>query len=375
MTEGSFEKLSKLFDDGEFTEILKYANGQYFFKLRSMSRTKILKELCAFCGIRTPKRNLFQEIFNEKNISEMDLDKFANKSYTTKLDIYNTTEDTLYVQLYKMHVHDWGGLYQNGLEKTIVDKYVKKIVDYNCLETMIGGKIHESMSGYVKTSWYNHWTTILIENMFKSHSKIFPAIGQVKNLDFFWNNIPFDLKVTYLPDGYISEKRKQCGLRGEQTLMQEFARKHDIPYDHTTKSRHTARQLITAISESQTEEARSFMEDLQRVRTSILNNAVADSHELATWLYANQGTRRFDRAYRLYLVLVDINNFEGSWKMKRNRDLVPQKIAEFLSHDPRELLMDIQFLWERNLLKTKCVLFFIIKNTKSTSVSNNHADT
>ena len=57
-------------------------------------------------------------------------------------------------------------------------------------------------------SWYNHWTSIIIEDIFKDHANVLPAVGLVKKIDFFVRDVPFDLKVTYLPEGYLKEKRQ-----------------------------------------------------------------------------------------------------------------------------------------------------------------------
>ena len=325
-----------------------------------MSRKDILTELCKFCGIAVPERDLFRTVF-DKNIPIAELDKFVCRAHTTKLADYDTTEDELYAQLYEMHILDWGGLYQNGLEKTIVNNYVKKIVDYDCLEEKINDQLHESMSGYVKSSWYNHWTTILIEDMFGRHERVIPAIGKVKNVDFFWDDIPLDLKITYFPIGYMTKKRNEIGLSSELAMMQRFAKDNKIPYDGSTRNRNAAKELFSMISESHAAEARSFITKLRNIRTSILSDTIANPKSLATWLYAKQGERRFDRVYRFYLVLVDMDNFEDSWKMKRNRDLIPQKIAEFLSNDPQEKIMDIQFEWKNEMLDTKCVVLFIVR--------------
>ena len=260
-----------------------------------------------------------------------------------------------------MHILDWGGLYQNSLEKTIVNNYVKKIVDYGCLEKKINDQLHESMSMYVKSSWYNHWTTILIEDMFGRHENVIPAIGKVKNVDFFWDDVPFDLKITRFPDGYVTKKRKEIGLRNELITMRKFAKDNNIPHDRSTKNRNAAKELFSLINKSHAAEAHSFITNLRNIRTSILSDAIANPKPLATWLYAEQGVRRFDKTYRFYLVLVDMDNFEDSWKMKQNRDLIPQKIAEFLSNDPQEEIMDIQFKWENETFDTKCVLLFIVR--------------
>ena len=71
-------------------------------------------------------------------------------------------------------------------------------MNYNELNARIDNELHNSMAGYVRSSWYNNWTTILIEDMFKENNRILPAIGKVKHLDFFWNDIPLDLEVTHL---------------------------------------------------------------------------------------------------------------------------------------------------------------------------------
>src|SRR5208337_5013298 len=123
----------------------------------------------------------------------------------------------------------WGGLHQNSLEKTIVDNYVKKIPNYDRLNEAIEHELYSSMRGYVLCSWYNHWTSIVIEDVFKDHVNVLPAVGLVKKIDFFIKDIPFDLKVTYLPEGFLAQDRQQSGLRPELTLLKRAARQFNIP--------------------------------------------------------------------------------------------------------------------------------------------------
>lgn len=40
---------------------------------------------------------------------------------------------------------------------------------------------------------------IVIEDVFKDHPSVIPAVGLVKKIDFFLHGVPFDLKATYLP--------------------------------------------------------------------------------------------------------------------------------------------------------------------------------
>ena len=95
MSEASFEKLSRLFNEGNFTQLLRFENGLYFLKLRAMSRNDILTKLCKFCDIAVPERDFFRTIF-DKNIPIAKLDKFVCQVHTTKLADYDTTEDELY---------------------------------------------------------------------------------------------------------------------------------------------------------------------------------------------------------------------------------------------------------------------------------------
>jgi hypothetical protein len=45
---------------------------------------------------------------------------------------------------------------------------------------------------------------------------------------------------------------------------------------------------------------------------------------------------RFDASNRLFIILIDINNFEESWKLKRNTKLLTSKIVEYLDNFSKE---------------------------------------
>ena len=80
-------------------------------------------------------------------------------------------------------------------------------------------------------SWYNHWTSIIIEDVFRDHPNVLPAVGQVKKIDFFVHDVPFDLKVTYLPEGFLKDRRKADGLKPELTLLKKTVRACNIRFD------------------------------------------------------------------------------------------------------------------------------------------------
>lgn len=143
--------------------------------------------------------------------------------YEKERAIRRENESELVNELYKIQLFDWGGLHRNSLERTIVNNYVKKITSYESLNNEIDGNLHDSMRAYVLASWYNHWSSIIIEDIFKEHDKVIPAVGLIKKIDFFVNNKPFDLKVTYLPEGYIKDYRRGHGLPPELTFNEKVS--------------------------------------------------------------------------------------------------------------------------------------------------------
>lgn len=60
-----------------------------------------------------------------------------------------------------------------------------------------------------------------------------------------------------------------------------------------------------------------------------MQNVIENPKDLAVWMYENQGAQRFGADNRLFAVLLDVNNPEESWKLKRNFDLVFSKIDDF----------------------------------------------
>jgi len=181
-----------------------------------------------------------------------------------------------------------------------VNNYIKKIQDFEKLCKLIENDINPRLRGYILCSWYNHWTSILIEDMFKDHPNILPTIGLVKKVDFFWNNFPFDLKVTYFPKGFMELKRKKKKLKPELTELKNFAKEHDILFNKGGNNDEIFFELLTRISEETTNDAKRFIKEFNEKRKEIILESVKDPTELIKWLYEEQGIRRFDAANRFF---------------------------------------------------------------------------
>lgn len=69
--------------------------------------------------------------------------------------------------------------------------------------TKLVSNLKEDMKHYALNRWYNFWSAMGVEQIFRSHKKVLPLHNQFdKQIDFFINNIPFDHKSTIFPKGF-----------------------------------------------------------------------------------------------------------------------------------------------------------------------------
>ena len=229
-----------------------------------------------------------------------------------------------------------------------MNRYVKKIQKWDTLNKAIDEKIYPSMRGYVLASWYNHWTSIIIEDIFKDHRAVLPTVGLIKQVDFFVDQVPFDLKVTYFPGGYMEVKRKEKGLRPEATELKKFARDHKFFFDSSAPPKVQFAELFAKLRDHPSAEAKAFMKSFLEQRRSIIDEAVRNPQQLMVWLYENQGERRFDASNRFFLILGERNDPYEGWKLKRNHALLAKEIdrhLDSLAKQPRDRLK-IDFRWK-----------------------------
>lgn len=294
----TFREIRNLYDNNQFIQLLNHESGFYWLKLRSVSRAAQLREICSRASIDCegiPARELLEYVYNSRPPEDL-IVRFIQEVYEAERSERRDNEDYLVSQLYQMKVFDWGGLYQNSLEQSIVNNYIKKIRNWDDLNTAIENDLYHSMRGYVHCSWYNHWSSILIEDMFKDHPSVLPAVGLVKKVDFFIHGMPFDLKVTYFPDGYMRELRSVIGLRPELTELKQFCRQHEIWFDRKIPDKVLFPELLAKITENPSEVAQNFITEFHQLRTNFIDQTIINPHNLKVWLYENQGIRRFDAA-------------------------------------------------------------------------------
>ena len=85
---------------------------------------------------------------------------------------------------------------------------------------------------------------------------------------------------------------------------------------------------------------------LKSEKLEILKEVQDNPKILATWLYENQGEMRFGSENRLFLVLVDTDDFGNSWKLKRNLDLLKPTILTYLDNFKNKKIDELKVTFE-----------------------------
>lgn len=277
----------------------------------------------------------------------------------------NLDTEKLVSELYKLRHFDWGGDYKNALDRFLIDKYVKILQNYEELVAKFDTEIQRAVQGYVLCSWYNHWTSILIEHLFKSHPVVLPTVGQIKKVDFFVAGIPFDLKVTYLPANFIEQKRKERGLKPELTELKQKAKQGLISFTNHSKSDDIYYEIVEKMKDKNDTFCKEALQNIKNVRLEILKEVQENPKILAQNLYEQQGELRFDASNRLFLVLVDTEDFDNSWKLKRNMNLlkpcIEQYLADFKNKKIDDLKISFRYKNRNEEFKVLSDIIFVVK--------------
>lgn len=347
----SFDYWKKLHESEKLEEFSSDTEGLLWLKVKSIVRKEIISEFVAENKIELRETSLngqFLELYNHLSMNPVQSHIILNKYIKKKNKSLSVGLDTnkLVSELYKLKTFDWGGDYQNSLDKYLVSRYVKVLQSYDALVSKFETEINTAVQGYVLNSWYNHWSSILIEHIFKSHEAVLPTVGQIKHVDFFIGNVPFDLKVTYLPAEYIKAKRNEFGFPVEITFLKAKAKELKIDFDKKAKQTDIYYEIIEKMKDRSTEECKNVIETLKNEKMQILNEAQENPHMLANWLYENQGEMRFGSENRLFLVLVDTEDFTGSWKLKRNMDLLKPVIKDYLDNFVKKKISDLKIAFK-----------------------------
>lgn len=359
----NFNKWDKEFRAQNLYAFNHNENGLLWLKVRAICRGKQIEQFLEENNLTLTSTKISDqnvELFEllEANTNAMQiLDNFLQVKNHNWYDAMGIDEAKLKEDLYKVQYYAWGGDQNNSLDKHLVSRYVKVISNFDELlnkQTEIAGNAWN----YVQTSWYNNWTSYLIESLFKRHQKVISAVGEIKSVDFFVNNNPVDLKVTYFPNQYMNEKLKIKLGKKELSWLKQEAKEVDITVDKSL----TESQQMYALFEKLSEQGHTDILDILKAkRKEVVNDAQTNTMELMTWLYANQGEMRFGAENRLFVILVNTTDMNQSWKMKRAFSLIEPKVNDYLDNFNESSLKEVNFTFKKNNYKSFADIIFVVK--------------
>lgn len=174
-------------------------------KLKAI-KSSDLKELAEIMAIDT-KGTASDLIKRLIDVSQSKIDNFIKKKYQDYVKERQKiiSDRELKEELMKVKEFRWG-VVQGQLDQKIQTEYVRRFVRYDDLINGVKNKLHDDITHYVIATWYNHWTTVLIEDHISQHPRVIPTLKNNFGIDIFFDDQPFDLKITYLPKDFTLEQ-------------------------------------------------------------------------------------------------------------------------------------------------------------------------
>lgn len=361
----NFEKWNKAFREQEMFEFNNNISALLWLKVRAICRGRLLGQFLMENGITLKTKKI-----KEKNVELFEiLEKQDQEEAMNKLDSFlkhqenewyrsmGVDENQLKEDLFKVDHYSWGGDQNNSLDKHLVSRYVKVISSYEKLLAK-RGEIAENSWNYVQTSWYNNWTSYLIESQFKRHSKVISAVGEIKSVDFFIGKYPIDLKVTFFPNQYMDEKIKFKLGKSELSWLKTKGKELGI----TSDSGESESQQIYTLTEKLKIKHKDVIEKLNSKKSEAIREAQKHPAELMKWLYEHQGEMRFGAENRLFVILADSAEIRDSWKLKRVFEIISPQIDNYLNNFNDSSLKKIDFTFNGKDYSCLADVIFIVRD-------------
>lgn len=359
----NFEKWDRAFRTQNLYAFNDDANALLWLKVRAVSRGKQMKQFLKDNGLTLTSTKITEqnvelfELMEQRQDAKSMLDKYLqskNHEWYTSMGI---DEEKLKADLYKVQFYAWGGDQNNSLDKHLVSRYVKVISKFDDLVSK-QGEIANNAWNYVQNSWYNNWTSFLIESLFKRHPKVVSAVGEIKSVDFFIDDFPVDLKVTFFPNQYMDEKIK---LKLGKSVL-SWLKTRGKEFGIVSSADDTESQQIYTLTEKLSEQGHyDIIKSLNDAKREVIKEAQNNPVELMTWLYAHQGEMRFGAENRLFLILADSIDMSQSWKMKRAFSLIEPEVQSYLDRFTNQSLKKIDFTFKKQEYSSLADIIFVVK--------------
>lgn len=359
----NFEKWDKEFRAQNLYAFNNNYNALLWLKVRAVCRGKQINQFLIDNNLKLKSTKISDqnvelfELLEQRNDSMQMLDNYLQSKNHEWYAAKGVNETKLKEDLYKVQYYTWGGNQNNSLDKHLVSRYIKVISNYEELVDK-QGEISINAWNYVQNSWYNNWTSYLIESLFKRHPRVVSAVGEIKSVDFF--DYPIDLKVTFFPNQYLEEKIKERLGKGVLPWLKSKGREIGI----TSNSADSVNQQIYTLTEKLHEQNHDSIHNcLNEAKCEAIRYAQNNPIDLMTWLYANQGEMRFGAENRLFIVLAETTDLNQSWKwkMKRAFSLIEPKVKTYLDAFSSQSLKKIDFTYKRQNYTSLADIIFVVK--------------
>jgi len=359
----NFEKWDKEFRNQNLFAFNHNDNGLLYLKVRAVCRGKLTAKFLQDKSLRlnsTKIKDKFAELFSllENTPDAMQLlDTFLRDENNEWYKTMGVDEEKLMSGLRQIQTYEWGGDQENSLDQHFVRRYIKVISDFDTLKSK-ADVIADSAWKFVQTSWYNNWTSYLIESIFKKHKRVLSAVGEIKSVDFFIEDNPIDLKVTYFPTAYLQSKLKDELGNIELTWLKKQAKENGIPIDKNLTDVVQYRYLCEELCNNGHQD---IVNILNEKRKKIVDETRRNPKELMRWLYENQSPRLFGAENRLFIILIDTDDMNQSWKLKRAFSLIKPQVNDYLNNFNNNSLKTIEFTFNKRYFKCLSDIIFVVK--------------
>lgn len=359
----NFEKWDKEFRAQNLFAFNNDDCGLLWLKVRAVCRGKQIDKFLEENHLTLTKKKIAEqnvelfELLEQTDEAMTMLDRYLRDRNNEWYRTMGVDEEKLKSGLRQIKNYEWGGDQENSLDQYLVRRYIKVISDYDELKSK-ADVIAANAWKFVQTSWYNNWTSYLIESIFKKHHRVLSAVGEIKSVDFFIDSNPIDLKVTYFPGAYMQGKLKEELGNTEITWLKRKAKTFGITPDHNLSDSEQYYYLKEELSNHGHSDVINL---LASKRKTIVNATRQNPEELIQWLYENQSPRLFGAENRLFLVLIDSTDMEQSWKMKRAFSLIEPQVKKYLDNFNNQSLKKISFSFNKMTYNSLADIIFVVK--------------
>ncbi|MBX9839764.1 MAG: hypothetical protein K2X69_15790 [Silvanigrellaceae bacterium] len=275
-----------------------------FIKLKSLKKDYLI-DFCTKFGIQASGnitemiKNILKQTDNG-TITTDQINDYIKKLYKSVRDAEikqtGATHESIVNELNKVDSHIWG-MVQGAVDAHIQSNYVRKYFKFDEVLKAIRGSLYNAIESYTLCTWYNHWSTVFLEDLICLNKNVVPIIKKVKGVDIIWNEQPLDIKVTNLPKEWFKDGKT-------------------------------------------------------------IADAVSNPVEVCEYLYRLQGAQRFGADNRLFIIIYNKAHPEESWKIKRNYTLIKEKVNDFFNQNSKLDSVNFSFNSNQHLAHAKVMFIF-----------------